>query len=263
MANRRVITRRLATYYNVMQQGKSMNEKNNDGLDLAGLGKLAKAIPKEVYTQSTELVVQTFNKLTAPITETTEGLSRYIKQKFDNMVDAEKAVATYTIQNAISKAEKHAEKHGTKLISPVHEKSFIKTLGEASQETEPTLHLMWENLLADQLNNINFHPHFVEILPHFSPKEAHLLMSLLSKEEIGDNEGGYMSYSDDSFEHWVRQSGDTELNKWDYSCILLHEFKFADIIAPIQKQYNPEDKVTMLYRTKAGNTFLSAVSEKT
>ena len=233
---------------------------NKEGLDLAGIGKVAKAIPPEVYTQSTGTVIETFNKITAPITETTSGFGRYIKQKFDNMVEAEKALATYTVQNAIAKAEAKARNNNSELISPIHPKSFINSLEEAAKETDPTLHEMWENLLADQLTNVNFHPHFVEILPHFSPVEASLLLSLLSRDEIGENDGGYLLSSDDSFKHWVRYSGDEQLNEWSYSCILLHEFKFADILAPKSGAYKDSDAVTMLYRTKAGDAFLSAVS---
>ncbi len=238
----------------------SKDKDNNEGLDLAGFGKAAKAIPPEVYTQSISAVIETFSKVTAPITETTSGFGRYIKQKFDNMVEAEKALATYTVQNAIAKAEAIATKSGAAIITPTHPKSFIKSLEEASKETDPTLHEMWENLLADQLINVNFHPHFVEILPHFSPAEANILLSLLSKDEIGDNSGGYVSYSDDSFKSWVRNSDDKQLNEWNYSCILLHEFKFADVLAPKQDQYGGADAVTILYRTNAGDTFLSAVS---
>ncbi len=237
-----------------------MSNEEKDGLDLVGLGKVAKAIPPEVYTQSTHALIETFNKLTAPITETTSGFGRYIKQKFDNMVEVEKALATYSVEKAIAKAEKKVSNSSASIISPVHPKSFIKSLEEASKETDPILHEMWENLLADQLTNLNFHPHFVEILPHFSPLEARLLMSLLPKGQIGENSGCYIYYSDDSFKHWVRRSGD-KLNDWGYSCILLCEFKFADILSPKEGDYSREDKVTILYRTHAGDTFLSAVSQ--
>ena len=237
-----------------------MSNDKEDGLDLVGLGKVAKAIPPEVYTQSTHALIETFDKLTAPITETTYGFGRYIRQKFDNMVEVEKALATYSVKNAIAKAEAKAKKTGAKVISPIHPKSFVKSVEEASKETDPFLHEMWENLLADQLVNEKFHPHFVEILSHFSPAEANLLVSLLPRDEIGKNGGGYLHFSDDAFKHWVRQSGDKQLNDWDYSCILLYEFRFVDILAPIESDYSKEDHVTILYRTSAGNTFLSAVS---
>ena len=237
-----------------------MSNDKKDGLDLVGLGKVAKAIPPEVYTQSTHAIIETFNKIVAPITETTSGFGRYIRQKFDNMVDVEKALATYSVQNAVSNAKAKASKSGTSIIAPVHPKSFIKSVEEASKETDPLLHEMWENLLADQLTNEQFHPHFVEVLPHFSPAEAQLLVSLLPRNEIGENVSGYLHFADDSFKHWVRRSGDKELNEWSYSCILLYEFRFADVLSPIKEDYRKEDQVTVLYRTVAGNSFLSAVS---
>jgi hypothetical protein len=238
-----------------------MNDnKKDDGLDLVGLGKIAKAIPPSVYTQSTKAVIDNFNKLVAPLTEATSGFGRYIRQKFDNMVDVEKALAAYSIQNAIAKAEAKANQAGTQIITPVHAKSFVKSVEEASKETDPFLHEMWENLLADQLINERFHPHFVEILPHFSPSEAKLLTSLLGRNEIGENGGPFIISSDDSFQYWVRKSGEKELNVWNYSCVLLCEFRFAEIIAPRTGTYPKGKRITILYRTAAGDAFLSAVS---
>lgn len=238
-----------------------MSKENNEGLDLVGLGKVAKAIPPEVYTQSTTALIDTFHKLVAPITETTSGFGRYIRQKFDNMVEVEKALATYSVQNAVAKANSKASKTGKPLITPIHPKSFIRSVEEASKETDPFLHEMWENLLADQLTNEKFHPHFVEVLPHFSPAEAKLLISLLPRREIGENGGVYIQFSDDSFSHWVRQAGDQQLNEWNYSCILLYEFRFVDVVGPKKGTYPKEDRVTILYRTEAGDLFLSAVSQ--
>jgi hypothetical protein len=237
-----------------------MQDGEKDGLDLIGIGKLASSIPQEVYTQSASAIIDSFNKLIAPITETTSGFGRYIRQKFNNMVQAEKALAVYSVKNAITKAELKASNKDGKIIPPIHPKSFVKSVEEASKETDPILHEMWENLLADQLVNENFHPHFVETLPHFSPSEARLLISLLPWKKIGENAGRYLAYSDDSFRHWVKQSGDKNLAAWNYSCILLCEFRFADIIAPKGDMYRKEDKVTIMYRTVAGDTFLSAVS---
>ncbi len=240
-------------------QGASMSVES-DGLDLAGLGKIAEAIPEEVYIQTSEAVTGTFKKLVAPVTETTAGFGRLIQQKFDNMVEAEKALAVHAVQKAKAKAEAKAREAGLNIITPVHPKSFIKSVEEASKETDSLLHEMWTSLLADQLINEKFHPHFVGILANFSPAEARLLMSLLPKDEVGVNGGRYINFTDDSFKHWVRQSRDGDLNEWDYSCILLHEFRFANLLAPKDGDYSKEDKVTILYRTEAGNTFLSAVS---
>ncbi|WP_028864737.1 Abi-alpha family protein [Psychromonas aquimarina] len=227
-------------------------------LDLTGLGEVAKSIPAEVYTQTATTVLTTFNKLVAPITETTNGLGRYIKQKFDNMIDVEKAVATYTLDNAVIKAQIKAVALGQSISPPIHHKSFVKTLDEASKETDPLLHEMWENLLAEQLVDDAFHPHFVEILSHFSPREASLLVSLKPKAEITVHCGGYISYDVDHFTYWLRNGDNTELNNWDYSCILLNEFQFIGLLSPGKEKY-PEG-TAILYRTRSGDAFLKAVS---
>jgi hypothetical protein len=77
---------------------KGVNEpkpNEHSGLDLLGAGKVAKAIPSEVYTRVTATVCKTFEQLVAPLTQTTDGLGRLIHQKFDNWVDTQKALGTY------------------------------------------------------------------------------------------------------------------------------------------------------------------------
>jgi hypothetical protein len=235
-----------------------MDEKKDyEGLDIVGFGKIAKAIPEKVYDRSTKTLLTTFENLTAPITEATAGFGRYLRQKFDNMVEAEKAIATYTVEKAIERARSKANKTGRLVRPPLHPKSFVKSVEEASKETDPLLHEMWANLLASQLIDDQSHPHFVEILPHFSPAEAHILISLLPKSEVGKHGGAYLSFTYDSFEHWIRKIGDSKLNKWTLSCVLLCEFHFADILAPAG---NYARNVTLLYRTASGEAFLDAVT---
>jgi hypothetical protein len=225
------------------------------GLDVAGFGKIANAIPKEVYEQSATTVLTTFERLTAPITETTAGLGRYLRQKFDNMVAIEKAIATYSLEKAVRRAKANAQRSGQTLHPPSHPKSFVKALEEASKETDPLLHEMWANLLASQMTNVHSHPHFVELLPHFSPAEAKLLISLLPKSAVGENEGGYLLFTSDSFTHWISKN-DGEPQPWTLSCELLLEFRFADLLGPKPSR----SRVAILYRTASGDAFLSAVS---
>lgn len=232
------------------------NSSDNDGLDIAGFGKIAKAIPPKVYEHSATTLLKTFQQLTAPITETTSGLGRYLQQKFDNMVEAEKAIATYTVEKAIARAKKKAHSTGHSLRPPASSKTFVKAIEEASKETDPLLHEMWANLIASQLTDETCHPHFVEILSHFSPAEAKLLVSLHPLSEVGENDGGYLSFSDDSFKYWVRKTGG-ELNPWSISCVLLLEFRFVDLLGP--KGGKPEN-ATILFRTALGSAFVSAVS---
>lgn len=228
-------------------------------LDLLGLGKLAKAISPEAYNRSIGSLVSTFEALVSPITATTEGFSRYIRQRFDNMVEAEKALAVYSLEDACMRAQKRLGR--VEVVPPSHPKTFVKSLEEASKETDPLLHEMWVNLLASQLTHAGCHPHFAQILPHFGPKEARLLISLNLREQVGKHSGGYLAYSFD-FEHlWKRHSDDTEVNRWDYSCTFLCTQGFADVVSGETDNLTGESKFSVLHRTRAGADFLKTVSE--
>ncbi len=237
-----------------------MDEESKESLDIVGFGKIARSIPKEVYVMASETALATFEKLTAPITETTSGLGRYLRQKFDNLVEVEKALATYTMQNAISKAQAKAATTGCVVHAPIHPKSFIKAIEESSKETDPLLHEMWTNLIASQISSKGCHPHFVEILPHFSPSEARLLASLVPLQEVGDNSGPYMgggSFEGD-FKHWVKTATDKDLKPWSWSCQLLYQLGLADFVGT--KVWDPENRTTIMYRTETGQALLLAVS---
>lgn len=224
------------------------------GLDLIGLGKIAEAIPASVYERSAESLFTTFEKLTAPITESTSGLGRYLRQKFDNMVDAEKAIATYTVEKAILRAKVRCEQLKINLQPPAHPKTFVRTIEESSKETDPLLHEMWVNLLASQLSNGLSHPHFVETLCHFSPAEAKLLVSLLPESEIGDHQN-YMVIRTGPAVVWAHTNSGNGIQPWTISCELLYEFRFAHLSAPV-----PHRRFSILFRTDLGKQFLEAVS---
>jgi len=225
--------------------------------DLAGIGRIAEAIPDHVYERSIDTICDTFEALIAPLTETTTGWGRILHQKFDNMVKAQKAAACYTIKQAIDKAKRKAEKMKTDVRSPIHPKSFIRSIEEASIETDPTLHEMWENILASQLVDDNFHPHYVELLSHFSPAEAKLLNMLVLKNEVGDHDGGYMTFDLNKEGDWIRKVGDKEIRQWDIPCLLLCQFNLAGVLAA----GNKHEYITILYRTSLGQRLLEAVSE--
>jgi hypothetical protein len=172
------------------------------------------------------------------------------------MVDVEKARGSYAVEEAIRRAREKSQITGQIMRSPASPKTFVKAIEEASKESDPLLYEMWSNLLASQLVEETCHPHFVEILSHFSPAEARLLISLLPLDKIGENNGGYIAVSQGAFTHWMAQSGG-DLNPWSISCVLLLDFKFADLVAP--KGSKPE-RTAILYRTALGSAFLSTVS---
>ncbi|WP_238115046.1 hypothetical protein [Vibrio cincinnatiensis] len=49
---------------------------SEDGLDIVGIGKLAKAIPEKSWNKVVATACETFEKCLAPITETTGGIGR-------------------------------------------------------------------------------------------------------------------------------------------------------------------------------------------
>ena len=231
-----------------------MPEKTDtEGLDVAGFGKIAKAIPPEVYEKSATTVLKTFRDLVAPITETTSGLGRYLHQKFDNMVEVEKALGTFTLEKAMRRAREKAERNGSSVHPPTHPKSFVKAIEEASKETDPLLHEMWANLLASQLTEETCHPHFIQTLSHFSPSEAKLLTCLLPRNQLRGHTHPNPSFLD-TVTQWSRDYRG-EPQPWSLSCALLRDLGLAAVTRSL---FPPTDII--LYRTDAGDAFLAAVS---
>lgn len=227
--------------------------QNEDrSIDLIGLGKLAKSIPDDVYLQASETVTSTFEKLIAPITETTSGFGRYIKQKFDNMVDVEKSLLTYAINNAQIKIENQ----GRKITIPASPKSFIRAMEETSKEVDPLLNILWTNLLASQLSDDKCHPFFVDILSTLSSKEALLLARLKPFEHIG-NISNNVLIRPHKIRKWATENKG-ELNDWDLSCSILCEFGLTNYLAP--ETHKPGDGNVLLYLTYVGKEFLDVVS---
>ena len=173
------------------------------------------------------------------------------------MVRVEKAIATYTLEQARIKAKAKAACLGVSMISPPHLKSFVRALEEASKETDPLLHEMWASLLGSQLLQGYCHPHFVELLPHFSPAEARLLVSLRDWNAVGEHGGEYIMFNIDRLSHWLAHADDNEPKPWTLSCTLLIEFGLADLLAT--KRTKPGSP-PILHRTHSGTGFLKAVS---
>ena len=234
---------------------KNEVSKTGSGLDVVGLGKAAEAVPKEVYIEVAGGLIENFNKIIAPITETTSGVGRYIRQKFDNMVETEKAIAAVTLQESIRRAQERSS-----LILPKHIKSFVNSIEEASRETDPILHEMWVNALSKQITNSKFHPRYVSMLASFSADEANLLMSLNTVDNLGKDFSIYFGSPRHGFDHFVLKNHDTDLHEWTYACNILLEFDLAEVMAPNEGIYEQGHKVTILYLTNSGKRFLDVVT---
>ena len=232
------------------------SEKRATSIDLIGAGKLAEAIPDEVYIRTADVAAETFLKLTAPLTEATAGLGRYLGQKFDNLVAVEKALASFAIEKAVDRAKRRARRAGVAVHPPVHPKTFVSAIEQVAKETNPDLHEMWVNLIAGDISDNQAHPYFVQILSHFSPDEARILRSLRSIDELGGLRDHYLGATYDGFETWVPEY-DAVAQPWTLACVMLCNFQLSQVAPP--KEGRP--KQALLYRTDTGSAFLQAVSE--
>ncbi len=232
------------------------------GLDLAGLGKVAQAIPPEVYIQTSATASKTFDSLVAPLTETTAGVGRLIRQTFDNWVETRKAIGAYTLQQALIRAKARVERQGKALHPPPHAKTFLRALEESSLETDSVLHEMWVNLLASELVDRNSHPRFVGILAQLGPEEAALLVLLrprpTSDPKLSTFVGGNIAHAGLRTQEWTLAL-DRPTQPWNISATFLCQQSLADV-APIHAL--AVESPVLLFLTQFGQEFLAAVAPK-
>lgn len=234
----------------------------HSGWDLVGAGKVAEAIPPEVYKQSTVTVCKTFESLVAPLTQTTDGLGRLIRQTFDNWVEVRKAIGTYTLQQAVIRAKARTEKQRGIPQPPSHPKTFIRALEESSLETDSIVHEMWVNLLASQIVDQNSHPRFVGILTELGPDEVKLLLSL---KPYPKNDSRLSSYVGGSMAHthfsekmtWVTALDQPAPQPWNLSATLLCQHSLAEASPRSQ---SAGGGFILLHLTLFGEAFLAAVA---
>jgi Abortive infection alpha len=155
---------------------------SEDGFDIAGVGKLAKAIPEKSWNKVVATACETFEKCLAPITETTGGIGRLISAKFDRLVEAEKILAAETFRNARKKVEKSKATPQGNYKSSV----IVKVLEQSSQETDMNMRELWENLLAQELMDGSVHPEVVSILSRIAPQDAQTLAKIAEESPTGE-----------------------------------------------------------------------------
>lgn len=134
----------------------------DDELVKAGAA-VAKQIPGDAWTRMVETACTTFESLLAPITESTSGVGRLIRHKFDVLLDAQKVLAAATMREAAEKAARVIDVTPEE-TQPVAPDAVIAILEACSDEIDTELRTMWANLLARVLVGRTVHKELVYIL---------------------------------------------------------------------------------------------------
>ena len=157
---------------------------SEDKSDLTGISEIAKAIPDKSWNRMVKTACTTFENLLSPITQTTGGLGRLIKAKFDNLVDGEKVLVTETFSKANEKVEKSGKEPGATQNLNV----IIRVIEESSRQTDQKIRDLWSNLLANEIIDGTVHPEVVSILSRLSSSDAKVLAEIdnmnVGKKEI-------------------------------------------------------------------------------
>jgi len=152
----------------------------DSSLDIVGIGKLAEAVPDQVWTSLVDTACITFKQLILPITAITSGTGRLIEAKFDRLVDAEKVIASQTISRATEKASLSSRKRKNEPKPSI----ILKVIEDSSAEVDKTLRELWTNLVANEFVDGSVHPEFVRILSRLSAVDAQRLIEIAQKSEL-------------------------------------------------------------------------------
>lgn len=147
---------------------------DNNSIDITGIGKLAKAIPPTAWNKLVKTACDIFSQLVAPITETTGGLGRLIKAKFDSMLDVQKIYAADTLVRVKEKIEKSGRQPKGNPKSNI----LLNAIGNASNEYDDNIREIWANMIANEIINNQVHPEFPNILERLSSNDAITLASI-------------------------------------------------------------------------------------
>ncbi len=151
----------------------------DDGLDLTGAGKIAKAIPAESWKKAVDTACDTFSQLISPITKTTAGLGMLIEAKFDSMADIQKVYAADAVKAAKEKVDRSKKKVGLNPKASV----IIRSLDNAANETDDNLRDIWANLIANEMIDGLVHPDFPNTLERLSSIDAQFLAKIAEENQ--------------------------------------------------------------------------------
>ena len=150
---------------------------DDKSLDLIGIEKVVKSLPKQSIKDVIDVSIDTFNKAVSPILETTAGLGRLIKVKFDSLVDVQKVYAV----EALMKVNKASHEKKEKVIPKA--RIIIDSIENVSNETDDNLRDIWSNLIANELLTADVHPEFPRILKRLSVQDAQTLISIVELDK--------------------------------------------------------------------------------
>jgi hypothetical protein len=157
---------------------------DDGGLDVTGVGKLAKAIPAKAWNQLVDTACTTFRDAIAPLTATTSGLGRLITARFDRLVDAEKILAAENVGKAQNKIAKSNRAPSGKAKATI----VIAAIEASGTQTDPMLRELWANLLAQEFVTADVHLEFPHILSRLSASDAQLLAQIADREHEDNDE---------------------------------------------------------------------------
>ncbi|MTI88115.1 MAG: DUF4393 domain-containing protein [Balneolaceae bacterium] len=150
-----------------------MSEEDKS-LDLTGIGKLGSSIPDASWNKLVQTACDTFDALISPITATTTGLGRLIRAKFDGMLDVQKVLAA----DATLRAKEKVGAAGRKPKGNPKSVILLRSIENASNETDTNLRDIWANLMANEVLDNQVHPEFPRLLERLSSNDAATLAEL-------------------------------------------------------------------------------------
>jgi hypothetical protein len=148
-----------------------------DEIELAK--KVIEVIPANAWEKLAVTATETIEKSLAPITETTSGIGRVIRQTFDGMIDIEKIVFAVALQRVSKRIQ---DKKAT-VRDGFHLGPLIATIKATARENDETLRELWTCLLANQLTEDLVHPEFIQILSRMSGQYARKFAEIVNNQE--------------------------------------------------------------------------------
>ena len=135
---------------------------------------LVKSIPPEAWIRLVDTACTIFEKIVSPITESTSGMGRWLKARFDRLTETEKILAASALEKAVRKIRAQQ----LSCVPIENPRTLVEAVEGASKETSPDLHELWANLLAQEMSGGTIHPEIPRILSRITTEDAKLLSKI-------------------------------------------------------------------------------------